>query len=129
MEKQILRYVKMPCDFKKSLEYVYGMSVSKLNSHPQFWVLYLGVNNGEDVIQSLSWNYEGTCIATTCRDKKVRITDPRANVVTQTADNHSSNRESKAIWIDSNRILTSGFDSVSPLPTFLLILLVYYLTG
>lgn len=105
------------------------MSVSKLNSHPQFWVLYLGVNSGEDVIQSLSWNYEGTCIATTCRDKKVRITDPRANVVTQTADNHSSNRESKAIWIDSNRILTSGFDSVSPLPTFLLILLVYYLTG
>jgi len=69
------------------------------------------LSSGEDVIQSLSWDFEGTCIATTCRDKKVRIIDPRGNVVTQTADDHASNRESIAVWIDSNRILTSGFDS------------------
>jgi len=65
----------------------------------------------EDVIQSLSWKSDGTCIVTTCRDKKIRISDPRANAVTQIADNHSSNRESMAIWLDSTRILTSGFDS------------------
>lgn len=34
-----------------------------------------------EVIQSINWNYNGSLIATTCRDKKLRILDVRANQV------------------------------------------------
>jgi WD40 repeat protein len=71
------------------------------------------LNNEEEVFQSLSWKADGSVLATTSKDKKVRIWDPRANSVTHSADSHSSNRESVTTWLGaSNRILTSGFDSV-----------------
>ncbi len=71
------------------------------------------LNNEEEVFQSLSWKADGSVLVTTSKDKKVRIWDPRANSVTHSADSHSSNRESVTTWLGaSNRILTSGFDSV-----------------
>ena len=30
-----------------------------------------------DIIYSMSWNYDGSLIATTCKDKKIRVLDPR----------------------------------------------------
>ena len=78
-----------------------------------FLIIFLALSNEEDLIQSLSWKEDGTTLVSTCRDKKIRITDPRANAVTQVADNHTSNRESMGLWLgSSNRVLTSGFDSV-----------------
>ena len=32
-----------------------------------------------DIIYSMSWNYNGSLIATTCRDKQIRVLDPRDN--------------------------------------------------
>ena len=32
-----------------------------------------------DIIYSMSWNYNGSLIATTCKDKKIRVLDPRKN--------------------------------------------------
>jgi len=75
--------------------------------------LFLALANGEETIQGVSWKSDGTLLATTSRDKKVNICDPRAGSVTQSADSHSSNRESTVAWLGaSHRILTSGFDSV-----------------
>jgi coronin-7 len=75
---------------------------------------FKALNNEEEVFQSLSWKADGSVLATTSKDKKVRIWDPRANSVTHSADSHSSNRESVTTWLGaSNRILTSGFDSVN----------------
>lgn len=34
-----------------------------------------------DIIYSFSWNYNGSLIATTCKDKKIRVIDPRKNEV------------------------------------------------
>jgi WD40 repeat protein len=77
------------------------------------FVFNKALNNEEEVFQSLSWKADGSVLATTSKDKKVRIWDPRANSVTHSADSHSSNRESVTTWLGaSNRILTSGFDSV-----------------
>lgn len=36
-----------------------------------------------DLIFSMSWNYNGSLIATTCKDKKVRVIDPRSGEVKQ----------------------------------------------
>lgn len=30
-----------------------------------------------DLIYSISWNYNGSSLATTCKDKKLRVIDPR----------------------------------------------------
>ena len=34
-----------------------------------------------DIIYSISWSYNGSLIATTCKDKKIRIIDPRKQTV------------------------------------------------
>ncbi|XP_021932215.1 coronin-7 isoform X2 [Zootermopsis nevadensis] len=67
-----------------------------------------------DVIQSLSWKKDGTLLATSCKDKQVRILDPRlpANSFTHMANSHQSIKDSRVVWLgDANRILTTGFDS------------------
>jgi len=39
------------------------------------------VDGHADIIQSIDWNYEGSLIATACKDKKIRIIDPRTGQV------------------------------------------------
>lgn len=34
-----------------------------------------------EIIQGVTWNYNGTLVATTCRDKKLRIFDVRSNKI------------------------------------------------
>ncbi|XP_068081154.1 coronin-7 [Anabrus simplex] len=68
-----------------------------------------------EVIQSVSWKKDGSLLATSCKDKQVRIADLRtggASVFTHTANSHQSIKDSRVVWLgDSNRILTTGFDS------------------
>lgn len=70
-------------------------------------------NDHPEVIQSLSWKQDGTIFATSCKDKIVRIVDPRAATSTlQTADSHASIKDSRVVWLgEQNRILTTGFDA------------------
>ena len=35
----------------------------------------LTISVHEQLIQSVSWNYDGSCFATSCKDKKIRIFD------------------------------------------------------
>lgn len=65
------------------------------------------------MIQSLSWKQDGTILATSCKDKCVRIIDPRnSSPIVQTADSHQSIKDSRVVWLGSqNRILTTGFDA------------------
>jgi len=75
-----------------------------------------------DVIQSLSWKKDGTLLATSCKDKQVRILDPRlpANCFTHTANSHQSIKDSRVVWLgDTGRILTTGFDSVRQREVFI----------
>lgn len=36
-----------------------------------------------DIVNSISWNWDGSLIVTTCKDKKIRVIDPRANKIVQ----------------------------------------------
>ncbi|XP_014219371.1 coronin-7 isoform X2 [Copidosoma floridanum] len=70
-------------------------------------------NEHKEVIQSLSWKQDGTLLATSCKDKQVRVIDPRAakNVV-QSASSHQSIKDSRIIWLgNSDKLLTTGFDA------------------
>lgn len=39
------------------------------------------VEGHSDIVQSVDWNYNGSQIATTCKDKKLRVFDPRTQSV------------------------------------------------
>lgn len=67
-------------------------------------------NEHPEVIQSLSWKLDGSILSTSCKDKMVRIIDPRAqNCMTATAESHQSIKDSRVVWLgDQNRILTTG---------------------
>jgi coronin-1B/1C/6 len=43
-----------------------------------------------DIIQSADWNRNGSLLSTTCKDKKLRIIDPRANKIVQVIDSSFS---------------------------------------
>lgn len=59
-----------------------GQAVNAIECHP-------------DVIYSLSLNRTGSLLATTCKDKKIRIIDPRSGEVLRVGDSHQGNKASK----------------------------------
>ncbi|GJQ82345.1 hypothetical protein Trydic_g416 [Trypoxylus dichotomus] len=66
-----------------------------------------------DVIQSVSWKRDGTLLATSSKDKQVRIIDPRSSeACVKTASSHQSIKDSRIVWLGENdKILTTGFDA------------------
>lgn len=66
-----------------------------------------------DMIQSLSFNREGAVVVTTCRDKKIRIWDPRMEKVAQEASSHSGAKNSRAVFVTGDRVATAGFGKMS----------------
>ncbi|XP_053691044.1 coronin-7 isoform X2 [Sabethes cyaneus] len=70
-------------------------------------------NQHPEVIQSLSWKQDGKICATSCKDKMVRVLDPRAeSPITMVAESHQSIKDSRVVWLgNQERILTTGFDA------------------
>ncbi|XP_004529504.1 coronin-7 isoform X4 [Ceratitis capitata] len=71
-------------------------------------------NEHPEVIQSVSWKQDGTTLATSCKDKNVRILDPRIadSPIQMVAESHQSIKDSRVVWLgNQTRILTTGFDS------------------
>ncbi|XP_037813204.1 coronin-7 isoform X2 [Lucilia sericata] len=71
-------------------------------------------NEHPEVIQSASWKQDGTVLATSCKDKYLRILDPRVNgsPIQMSAESHQSIKDSRVVWLgNQSRILTTGFDS------------------
>ncbi|XP_011862299.1 PREDICTED: coronin-7 isoform X3 [Vollenhovia emeryi] len=65
-----------------------------------------------EVIQSVSWKEDGTVLATSCKDKQMRIIDPRASTcIVNSCSSHQSIKDSRVVWLNSDRILTTGFDA------------------
>ncbi|CAG8440793.1 10237_t:CDS:2 [Diversispora eburnea] len=73
-----------------------------------------------DFVQSMSWNYNGSLLVTTCRDKKLRIFDVRSNKVVQEAASHQGVKGSRVVWLgETDRIVTTGFSKMSDRQVFL----------
>ncbi|CAH1390008.1 unnamed protein product [Nezara viridula] len=70
------------------------------------------MNGDYGLVQSISWKSDGTHLAFHTKEKTVCILDPRADKITYSADSHQSIKDSRVVWLgDTNRILTTGFDS------------------
>ena len=69
----------------------------------------------QDTIQGLAFNPTGTLLATTCRDRKIRLFDPRTGgEPVRITDGHSGIKGSRIVWMgDRDRIATTGFSKMS----------------
>ncbi|KAF4991190.1 hypothetical protein FGRMN_7995 [Fusarium graminum] len=67
-----------------------------------------------DIIQSLTWNASGSMLATTSRDKKIRVWDVRQEKPIHEGPGHGGAKNSRAVWLgEHNRFATTGFSRMS----------------
>ncbi|KAK9240157.1 hypothetical protein V1525DRAFT_354468 [Lipomyces kononenkoae] len=67
-----------------------------------------------DMVVSMSFNYIGSLIATTSRDKKIRIWDPRSEKVVVEGPGHAGAKNQRVVWMgEHDRIATTGFSRMS----------------
>ena len=61
-------------------------------------------------IQDMKWSYDGSMMATSCKDKQMRIFDARTDAVVQSCKPHEGSKCFKTCWLGkSNNIVTVGF--------------------
>ncbi|KAF0294879.1 Coronin-2B [Amphibalanus amphitrite] len=78
-----------------------GSVINAIDCHPE-------------VIFSMSLNRDGSLLATTCKDKKLRIIEPRSGRVLQEGQCHEGAKACKVQYLgDSGRLLTTGFSKFS----------------
>lgn len=64
-----------------------------------------------DQLHSLSWKQDGSLLASSCKDKMLRVFDPRAQLTpVQSAKSLQSNKDSRILWAKDAFLLTTGFD-------------------
>ncbi|XP_018332075.1 coronin-2B isoform X2 [Agrilus planipennis] len=74
-----------------------GEALNVLDCHP-------------DVIYCMSLNRDGSLLATTCKDKKLRVIEPRTGIVKSEGVCHLGSKASKVVFLGStDRLLSTGF--------------------
>ncbi|XP_012515715.1 PREDICTED: coronin-1A [Propithecus coquereli] len=77
-------------------------------------VLTLGPDVHPDTIYSVDWSRDGALICTSCRDKRVRIIEPRKGTIVAEKDRlHEGTRPVRAVFVSDGKILTTGFSRMS----------------
>lgn len=72
-----------------------------------------------EIIQSISWSWEGNVMVTTCKDKKLRVFDVRSNKVVQEAAGHQGVKGSRCVTMgNSTYVTTTGFSKTSERQVF-----------
>ncbi|XP_069485065.1 coronin-1B [Ambystoma mexicanum] len=76
--------------------------------------LYRMEDQHPDLIYNASWNRNGSLFCTSCKDKSVRIIDPRrGTVVAEKEKAHEGARPMRAIFMSDGKIFTTGFSRMS----------------
>ena len=67
-----------------------------------------------DFVTSISFNYNGSLLATCSRDKKLRIWDIRSGKIISEGSGHAGAKPSRVAWLgNTDRIVTTGFSRFS----------------
>lgn len=62
------------------------------------------------MILDLIWNYDGSQILTSCKDKVVRMVDPRSGATSHQVEAHDGTKTTKLEWLgNSTKFVTVGF--------------------
>jgi hypothetical protein len=72
------------------------------------------IQSHTDTIFSMSFNWDGSLLATTCKDRMIRIIDPRTGTVVQQGQGHEGAKSFRVTFCgELNRLFTTGFSKVS----------------
>jgi coronin-1B/1C/6 len=66
-----------------------------------------------DLVYSGCWNWDGSEVLFTCKDRKIRRVDPRSGEVEEEALAHDGNKASRAIYLKNGLVFTTGFTKQS----------------
>ncbi|KAI1292171.1 Coronin-1C [Halotydeus destructor] len=66
-----------------------------------------------DLIFGCDWSWDGSRLVTTCKDKKIRVYDPRSGELELEAEGHEGAKPQRAIYLRNNLIFTTGFSRMS----------------
>jgi len=67
-----------------------------------------------DLVQSVDWNFNGSLLASSCKDKKVRIVDPRQQRIVSEAEAHQGIKGSRMCYLgNKEKLLSVGFTKTS----------------
>jgi len=66
-----------------------------------------------DIVYSACFNWDGSKLLTTCKDKKIRIVDPRTGEVESEAICHEGSKATRAIFLRHGLVFTTGFSKMS----------------
>lgn len=95
------------------------LATSSADYEVKLWDIVSGkcqstIGGHTDLIQDFQWNYSGSAYATTCKDKGVRVFDPRSGAETFRADAHDGNKGSRVAWLgEKEKLFTVGFSRMS----------------
>ncbi|XP_036445907.1 coronin-7-like isoform X1 [Colossoma macropomum] len=64
-----------------------------------------------DQLQGLAWKEDGSLLASSCKDKNLRVFDPRAQLTAvQSVEGFQTNKDSRVRWVKDDYILATGFN-------------------
>nr|CAH7717908.1 unnamed protein product [Callosobruchus chinensis] len=66
-----------------------------------------------DIVYSACFNWDGSKLLTTCKDKKIRIINPRTGEVETEAIAHEGSKATRAIFLRHGLVFTTGFSKMS----------------
>jgi hypothetical protein len=67
-----------------------------------------------DTIYSFDWNFDGSLIATTTKDKKLMVIDPRTKEVVSEGSSHAGGKPSRVVFCGSTKkLFTTGYSKMS----------------
>jgi WD40 repeat protein len=108
------------CTFNPSADGIiasaaFDLTIRIWNMHDQEEICKVDV---PEQVTHLKWNYNGSLLAATCKDKKLRIIDPRAGKIISSCKIHEGVKPSKVEWLGSLsnpdecfKLVTTGFTS------------------
>lgn len=91
---------------------------SSIDYSVKFWNVQKGTEEftlqHPDLVTSFDFSYNGQLLATTSRDKKIRIWDLDTRRIISETQGHTGAKPSRVVWLgDTNRICTTGFSRLS----------------
>lgn len=67
-----------------------------------------------DTIQCVAWNFDGSLLCTTSKDKKLRIIDPRAETIVAEGNAHEGSKGQMCTFVgEKGKVFTTGFSRMS----------------
>jgi len=66
-----------------------------------------------DMIYTAFWNFDGSKIATTCKDKMIRCFDPRTGKLLVESKGHQATKPMRGFFMTDGKLFTTGFSRTS----------------